>query len=269
MVQEGSFPSETEGTERTDAPGSNQFYAKSIRCSWYKGTPWDPKAPLCITDNLDELIYQYKVSKRKGYRPDIEFLNSGIPEYIEWIVTKFILQYDNIETLKKYKEFNELNRGLKLTDSRYLSTSYILKNGLENYKDLLPDIKLQSYLIYIILLRKYKLIWRPSTETYNSFTIYYRHSVFLRLGQWIRSKSRHLINERNMNNIALVEDIDFPEELPQYPLLTQLDIARICNVSTRQLRKLFSSPKYNGKQKLVDMKYLKDKETNLNGRNTN
>ena len=256
MVQESSGPSKTKGQKRTHSRRSNSNDAESLRCHWYKGSPWDTKAPICIVEELDKLVYEYRSNSRNSYRPDKEFLESGIPEYVEWCVIKFINQYENIEQLSKYKEYRDLRKGIKDTDLRYLSTRILSKKGLRFTEDTLADIKLQVFLYYIVFLRSYKLIWRNSTKTHNKFSIYFRHSIFLKIGNWLRTKLDKKEYTR-LERISYTEDIEYTDIIEP---LGPKEISKLCSVSDRQIKKMISDPYV--KQKLVDMKYLKTRNSN-------
>jgi hypothetical protein len=201
---------------------------------------------------LDDKAYQYRASSRKTYRPDKEFMESGIPEYVEWCLKKFINHYENIQPLLRYKEYREIRNGLKDTDNTYLSTFVIKRKGLFISEDVIKDIRLQVYLYYIVLLRNYKLIWRRSTQSYNKFSIYFRYAIFSKIGSWIRKKLDK-VEYVDFSKVAYEEEIMENTEI--FSPLGPKEISKLCLVSERQIKKILSDP--YAKQKLVDRKYLK------------
>lgn len=203
-------------------------------------------------DDLDDKAYQYRANSRKTYRPDKEFIESGIPEYVEWCIKKFINHYENIHLLLRYKEYREIRNGLGDRNDTYLSTFIIKKKGLFVSEDVLKDIKLQVYLYYIVLLRNYKLIWRRSTQSYNKFSIYFRHAIFSKMGSWIRKK---LDKVEYIDLRKVVYEEDLTDDIEIFSPLGPKEISELCSVSERQIKKILSDP--YAKQKLVDRKYLK------------
>ncbi len=179
-------------------------------------------------------------------------------EYTHWCVSKFLMFQDNIRDIKNtHLEYVHLARGLKFGNDKYRTYKQLNSGNLEELLYFQEEIKTQTYLFYIILMRNYKLIWRPTQQDYNYFSIYFRFSIFSLLGAWLR--------RRIEITVPLKDNIVIHEEFEQYeyqkPEMSPKEIASLCMVTKRQINKLFSN-KYSNIEKLVDTGYLNRRDTN-------